>query len=335
MTLRVGIIGAGQVGERHAVGFAAVDGATIAGIADVVERRAVALAERFGGVPVTDWRRLLDLDLNILVVGLPHNMHLEPAEAAAAQGVHVLMEKPLATTLEDGRRIVDVCDQAGVKLTMSFVHRFRDEAQFARRWLDEGWVGLPQVARSVMNAPRKPELPAWVAQKEAAGGGVMMYTAVHAIDRLRWLLGSEVVSVTGQIRRWDPDSEVEDGAVALLIFANGVVASSTANAPAYWAQPAVWETEIFGTGGMLRITREAVEVSSDSLQTRLETQTSASRLGPHYNFVRQAEAFVSAIERDREPLITAEDGLRSLEVVLALYRSAETGETVRLPGAYP
>jgi predicted dehydrogenase len=240
------------------------------------------------------------------------------------------MEKPIATTMEDGQRIVDLCRAAGVKLTMSFVHRFRDEAQFGKQWLDEGRIGLPQVVRSVMNAPRKPELPPWVAQREVAGGGVMMYTAIHAIDRLRWLLCSEVTSVTAHIRRWDPNSEVEDGAVALLTFANGAVANSTANAPAYWAQPSVWETEIFGTEGMLRVTREAVEVSSNRLQTRLETQSAASRLGQYYNFIRQAEEFVAAIQEDREPAITARDGLASLEVVLALYQSAEAGETITL-----
>jgi predicted dehydrogenase len=273
---------------------------------------------------------MMDLGLNILVVGLPHNIHVEPAEAAAAQGVHVLMEKPIATTLEDGKRIVEVCQAAGVKLTMSFVHRFRDECQFARQWLDEGRIGTPQVVREVMNAPRRPELPAWVTQKEIAGGGVLMYTAIHAVDRLRWLVGSEVTTVTGQTRRWDTKSEVEDGAAALLTFASGAVATLTTNAPAYWAQPSVWETEIFGSKGMLRILRGAAEVSSDSLQTRWETQTPTSRFGQHYNFARQAEAFVAAINQGREPDITAEDGLRSLEVALAIYRSAETGQTIHL-----
>jgi predicted dehydrogenase len=246
------------------------------------------------------------------------------------------MEKPLATSLQDGRKIVQACERAGVKLTLSFVHRFRDEAQFAHQWLTEGKIGVPQVVSSVMNAPRHPGLPAWVTQKEVAGGGVMMYTAIHAVDRLRWLLGTEAVRFTAQVRRWDPRSEVEDGAAALLTFANGgrvpagAVAALTANAPPYWAQPAVWDTEILGTEGMLRLTREAVEVSSDRLQTRLETQTASSRLGPHYNFVRQAEAFVAAIRDDRAPDVTAEDGLRSLEAVPAIYQSAETGQPVRL-----
>ena len=330
MTLRVGIIGAGQVGERHAVGFAATEGATIVGIADVIEERATALCKRFGGTPFTDWRQMIGIGMDILVVGLPHNLLVEPAEVAAKQGIHVLMEKPIATNLDDARRLVEVCEASGVKLTISFVHRFRDECQFARKWLDEGFIGLPQVARGVMNAPRRPELSAWITHKQTAGGGVLMYTAIHAVDRLCWLVGSKVATVTGQTRHWDPRSEVEDGAAALLNFANGVVATLTTNAPAYWAQPAVWETEIFGTEGMLRITRQAVEVSSDCLQTRLETQSSASRLGQHYNFIRQAQAFVTAIEEDKSPVITGEDGLRALEVVMAIYRSSETGQTVYL-----
>jgi predicted dehydrogenase len=81
---------------------------------------------------------------------------------------------------------------------------------------------------------------------------------------------------------------------------------------------------------MLRVTRETVEVSSNRLQTCLETQSATSRLGQHYNFIRQAEEFVAAIQEDREPVITAQDGLKSLEAVLGLYRSAETGETVTL-----
>lgn len=330
MTLRVGIIGAGQVGERQAVGFAALAGAEVVGVADIVLERANALAARFGGTATTDWRQLMDLDLDILVVCLPHNNHVEPTQAAAESGVHVLMEKPIATNLEDGQRIVDLCDAAGVKLTISFVHRFRDECQFARKWLDEGRIGSPQIVRGVMTAPRKPELPPWVTNKETAGGGVMMYSAIHEVDRLRWLVGSDVVSVAGQTRRWDPNSEVEDGAVALLSFANGAAASLTAIAPSYWAQPALWETEVWGAEGMLRIGRGGVEISSNRLQVRLDTQTPASRLGEHYNFVRQAEAFVSAINEDTEPLVTARDGLESLRVVMALYESAATGEIVRL-----
>jgi predicted dehydrogenase len=331
MNLRVGIIGAGQAGERHAVGFAATPGATLVGIADVVETRASALAGRYGVPTFTDWRRMLDQGLDILVVSLPHNLHVAPAEAAAAQGVHVLMEKPIATTIADGERIVAACAAGGVKLSLSFVHRFRDELKAARRWLDEGQFGQPHLACEVMNSQGGAHLPSWVTQKEAAGGGVLMYGAVHGVDRLRWLLGSEVATVNAQTRRFDPNTEVEEGIAALLTFANGTTATLTANAPAYWAQPAHWETQIYGSAGMVRVrTRHWAELSNNQMATRLETHTAASRLGEHYNFARQAEAFVAAITADREPWITGQDGLAALKVCLAIYRSAETGQPIQL-----
>ncbi|MEZ4831155.1 MAG: Gfo/Idh/MocA family oxidoreductase [Caldilineaceae bacterium] len=101
-----------------------------------------------------DWRRLFDLDIDVLVCCLPHNMHVEPTEAAAQQGVHVLMEKPIATTLEDARRIVDLCREAKVKLTTSFVHRFRDEVQTVHEWITTGRIGQPMMARETMNGQR-------------------------------------------------------------------------------------------------------------------------------------------------------------------------------------
>ena len=331
VTLRVGIIGAGQAGERHAAGFAACDGAELVGIADNVEDRAVALAHRFEAEAYVDWQEMLDDDLDILVVSLPHNLHVAPTEAAAERGIHVLMEKPIATTLEDAERIVQVCAEAKVKLTVSFVHRFREELQVAQRWLEEGQLGTPQVIRETMGGQRGDHLPRWVTQKDIAGGGVLMYSAIHGLDRLRWLVGSEVVKVTAEARTYSPDTEVEDGVAALLIFANGATATLTTNAPVYRAQPAHWDTELYGDEGMLRIrTRQFAELSNDRIMKHVATAHLSEELGPHYNFARQAQAFVDVIREAKEPFITGEDGVKALELALAIYRSAETGETVEL-----
>jgi len=327
-------MGAGQAGERHALGFAATDGAKLVAIADVVEVRASELASRFGAKVFTDWREMIESGLDILVVSLPHNMHVEPAIAAAECGVHILIEKPLATTLEDGKKIVAACQSAGVKLTISFVHRFREELQRTRRWLDEGQIGKPQILRETMNGQRGNHLPKWITQKTIAGGGVLMYSAIHGLDRLRWLAGSEVVSVTAQVRHYSTDSEVEDGVVALLNFANGATATLCANAPAYRAQPAHWDTEIYGDKGMLRVrTRQWAELSNDHCCEHIDTEIISKEQGPHYNFARQAKEFVAAICEARDPFISGEDGLKSLELALAIYLSAETGQSVSLKGA--
>lgn len=331
MQLRVGIIGAGQAGERHAAGFAAATGARIIGVADLMNERAVKLARRFDAAPHTHWQTLLEDDLDLVVVSLPHSLHVEPAEAAAAQGIHVLMEKPIATTLEDARRIIDACKVGKVKLTISFVHRFREELQLAHRWLAKGQVGNPQIAREVMSVRRSEHLPAWLTRKDIAGGGVLMYSAIHGVDRLRWLLDSEVTSVTAQTRTYTPHAEVEDGVAALLRFANGATATLTANAPLYRAEPTFWETEIYGDAGMLRLrTRQWAELSNDDIKEHIDAPEKREGTLPHYNFTRQAQAFVDAINNDHEPPITGEDGLKALDIVLTIYRSAETGNPVHL-----
>ena len=332
MKLRIGILGAGQVGERHAIGFSHTEGVQIVGFADLVEERAATLANRFGGEPYTDWRRLIDAGVDIVVIGLPHNNHVAPAEAAAAAGVHVLMEKPIATNMADAQQLVAACQLAGVKLTMSFVHRYRDELQRARAWIDEGMVGVPQVGAESMNSQRGPHLGRWLTMKDIAGGGVLMYGAIHGIDRFRWLMGSEVVEVTAHTHRWDAESEVEDSAIALFRFANGATGTLVSYSPIYRAQPAYWETQIYGTQGMLRLrVRGWAEVSNNQILKRDDSTTHKGPWGEHYNFVRQAQEFVAAIREDREPAITAEDGLQALRICLAVYESAELKKTVQLP----
>jgi UDP-N-acetyl-2-amino-2-deoxyglucuronate dehydrogenase len=158
-----------------------------------------------------------------------------------------------------------------------------------------------------------------------------MYSAIHGVDRLRWLLGGEVVSVSAQARGLGDDSEVEAAIAALLTFDNGAVASLIACAPLYHAQPAHWETEIYGTLSLARLrTRSFAELSNDGVMIRLETHSADSALGPHYNFARQARAFADAIEQDSEPVITGEDGLRVLEICLAIYQAAESGKIVEM-----
>ncbi len=331
MSLRVGIIGAGQAGERQAIGFAEAAGSEVIAIADIERARAVALAQRFDAAVYTDWRAMLKDGLDIVAVCLPHNMHVAPAELAADLGIHVMMEKPIATTIEDGQRIIDACHLRGVKLTISFVHRFREEMQLLHKRLRSGELGQPIMARETMHGQRGSHLPAWVEQRDVAGGGVLMYSTIHGIDRLRWLLASEVTRVTAQTRTFEPDAEVEHGAVALLTFANSAVASLMTSAPSYPAKPALWETEIFGASGMARArNRHWVEWSNAAGQERQNTRWCAEQLGEHYNFVRQAEAFITAIGDDAPPVVTADDGIRALAIVQAIYQSAASENTITL-----
>jgi UDP-N-acetyl-2-amino-2-deoxyglucuronate dehydrogenase len=324
---RIGILGAGQAGERQALGFSSLGGVEVVGVADVVRSRAEALAARVGGRAVDDLGGLLRLGLDVLVVATPHALHVEPAERAASAGVHVMMEKPLATTLEDARRIVEVCAEADVRLATSFVHRFREESRRAKRWLEGS--GRPLLARETQNGRITASHPAWLTSSAMAGGGVLMYSAIHGVDRLRWLLGSEITRVTAATAAVPADAEVETYVALHLAFANGAVATLTAASPRFPPEPTLWETEVFTDRAMVRLrTRVFAETSSDERQERYDAADDPETSFVHYNFARQGAEMLQAIAERRAPEADGIAGLHALEVCLAAYRSATDGRTV-------
>lgn len=327
---RIGVIGAGQAGERQALGFAAHPDAAVVGVADLDATRAEALAARVGGRAVGDGSELFALGIDALVVATPHHVHVAPTEAAAARGVHVMMEKPIATTLAGAERIVSVARDAGIRLATSFVHRFREESVQAKRFVEA--AGPLQVGRETMATRRTPAHPKWLTNATMAGGGVLMYSAIHGVDRLRWFFADEVVEVAARTRRYAGDHDaVEDGVAALLTFAGGGAATLTANAPTYPADPAVWETEVHGRFAVVRMrTRGFAETNGTAGAQRYVAGGDAETARPHYNFERQAADFLAAIDAGRDPSVTGEDGLRALEICLAVYRSAATGRPVAI-----
>jgi UDP-N-acetyl-2-amino-2-deoxyglucuronate dehydrogenase len=330
MSARVGIIGAGQAGERQAAGFAAHPDAAIVGIADLDEARAGRLAAPYGATALGSWRDLFALRLDVLVVATPHDLHVAPAEEAAAHGVHLVMEKPIATTLADARRILDVAHAGDIRLATSFVHRFREESRRAKAWVER--AGALQVGRETMATRRTSAHPRWLTSARTAGGGVLMYSAIHGVDRLRWFFDDEVAEVSARSRRWSDDNhEVEDGIALLLSFTRGGCATLTANAPTYPADPTVWETEVHGARAMVRLrTRGFAETAGLAGSERYESGLDEETARPHYNFERQAADVLAAIAGRREPSVTGVDGLRALEVCLAAYRSAASGRPVEL-----
>jgi predicted dehydrogenase len=331
VSVRVGILGAGQAGERHAAGFAADPRADVVAVADLDATAAARVAQRVDAEAVSTAEDLVARGIDVLVVALPHHLHLEPTRLAARRGIHVLMEKPIATTLDDADAIVDACGASGVTLSVGFVHRYREEVARAKSWLSR--AGTLQVARESMASQRTPRHPAWLTRR-GSGGGVLLYGAIHGIDRLRWFLDSDVAEVTARTHRYAPDTEVEDGVAALLGFRSGASATLTANAPLYRAQPAPWETEVYGSSAMVRVrTRAWAETSSDRGQDRYETDGDPRTAAPHYNFGRQASAFLTAVQEGASPPVTGADGVRALEVCLAIQRSAAEGRTVAVEEA--
>ena len=327
---RIGVLGAGQAGERQVAGFAVHPRARVVGVADVDFAKATALARSVSAVAAADVEDLFRLGIDVLVVATPHHVHVDPVLEACRRGVHLLVEKPIATTLDDGGRIVAAARDAGVALATSFVHRFREESIRAKRWLNA--AGEVRVGRETMSTRRTDAHPRWLVDRSMSGGGVLMYSAIHGVDRLRWFFGDEVVEVDARTHRFAGDAhDVEDGINLMLTFSRGGSATLTANAPRYPADPTVWETEVHADRAMVRVrTRAFAERSGWSGAERYDAATDEGLGFVHYNFARQAADLLEAIETGRDPQVTGEDGWAALQICLAAYASAHARRPVEI-----
>jgi predicted dehydrogenase len=252
---------------------------------------------------------------------------------AAGRGVHILCEKPIATTLEDARAVVDACDRAGVLLMTAFPMRFSAPLLEIKARVDNGDFGDIYC----FNATNQGELPTkhrvWFVDPELAGGGAIMDHTVHLVDILRWFLGSEVETVYARSNRifHTDEVEVETGALEMLTFKNKVFATIDAS----WSRPPYWPTwggltfEMVAQRGAVRVDafRQNLNVYRHDWQ-----RSNWAYWGSDMN-QDMLNDFAAAIRENRLPRVTGMDGLRAVEATLAAYESVRTGQTVQIRSA--
>jgi predicted dehydrogenase len=251
-------------------------------------------------------------------------------ELTASAGVHVLSEKPLATTLEDAQAMLDMCAAANIKLMTAFPMRFNAPVIETKRLIDNGALGQVYAANTTNQGECPKHHRAWFVDKELAGGGALADHIVHVTDLLRWYLGSEVVEVYAQANDilYSGETEVETGGLVMLTFDNGVFATIDCS----WSKPPYYPTwgglamDFIGEKGLVTV----------NAFKQVMTVYSHDRGRPAYAYwgsdSNQAmiEDFVGAIRDDRAPKVTGYDGYKAVEVVMAAYKSVESGEPVRL-----
>ena len=354
-TFRVGIAGCGAISRNHLEAFRALDNVQIVGVCDVDAERARATAEAWG-IPnaVTSVEELLTLGLDIVSVCTPHPTHEEVVLQAAAAGVNVLCEKPIATQLESAERMVAACENAGVQLGVLFQRRFWPASQKIRTAIDDGTLGKAIMAQCSVMLHRAPDYynrDAWRGTWESDGGGVLMSQAVHQIDLLQWYLG-DVAEVYGQVNTYRHGDyiEVEDSATAVITFTSGAMATlqaSTAVSPNLGIQLRITgETGASasltefpeGSDGRLDLwavgERIVVEpVHPEGVEPNVDLSVINGQLIPFHKL--QVQDFVQALENGTDPAITGKDALKSLRILLAVYESSRTGQPVRFAPAQP
>ncbi len=323
--LRVGLISFAHV---HAPALArtlrALEQVDLTGIYDEEPARGRAAAGEHGA----RWHETLDGLLaasEAVVVASTNADHRRYTEAAAAKGLHVLSEKPLATTMADGRAMVDACRRAGVQLGIAFPVRGSTAVVALKEAIAGGMLGRIHAVRAT-NPGQYPGR--WFGDKQRAGGGAVMDHTVHAADAIRWLLADEFVRVHAELGSFIYGLEVEDCGVLTCDLAGGAFASIDCS----WSRPQTFPT----WGGVtLHVIGEKATVDVDVFRQALthydDTSGHTCLVGWGDDLTQRMVAdFVDAILAGRPVPIDGEDGLRALEVAIAAYRSAETKRPVTI-----
>lgn len=327
--MRFGILSLAHI---HAWSYARVvkelEEAELVAIYDDNPERLKRAAEAYGVKDTyTDYGELLRRDdIDAVIIASENAKHAELAIAAAEAGKHMIVEKPIATSLEDAEKMIKAAERAGVKLQQAFVMRYHDATVAIKGILDRGEIGDILVITTT-NHGKYPGL--WFGDPELAGGGAVMDHTVHTADLMRWYTGDEVEEVYAvigeKIRR---ELKVEDNALISLKFKRGVIGSIDCS----WSRHEGWPIwgdvwlGIIGTEGYIAV---------DAFRSCINLVVNGKPLTWVYfgsdcdlNMIRD---FIRVVREDETPRATGYDGYKALEIALAAYESHKKGEPVKLP----
>ncbi len=347
MAIGFGIVGCGMIAQFHARAVGDLRGASVVACYDTVPAAADRLAQTIGCTAYHDLAQMMaDPRIDIVTICTPSGAHMEPALAAAEAGKHVIVEKPLEVTLSRCDRIIDACEKAGVVLSTIFPSRFHESSQLLKRAVDQGRFGRLTVGDAYVKWYRTQQYydsGAWRGTWKLDGGGALMNQAIHSVDLLVWLMGP-VDSITARTATLAHERiEVEDTAVATLLFrcgALGVIEATTAAFPG-----SLKRIEVHGSEGSAALEEEDIVKWEFARQKRADltlrermagrTKTGGGAADPaaigHHGHTEQFRNVLNAIKSGTPPLIDGPEGRRSVEIILAIYKAAETGRCVDLP----
>ncbi len=341
--VRIGILGSQFVSTIHVESLKTVPGAEVLAVASPTETHVKAFATKHG-IPhaFTDYRKLLEMDeIDVVVLGIPNDLHCQVTVDAAAAGKHVICEKPLCLNLAEADRMIAACRKAGVKLLYAEELCFAPKYVRLKKLLDDGALGKPVLLKQSEKHDGPHAAHFWDVNR--SGGGVTMDMGCHAIEFFRWMLGkSRIRSVYAQMSTSVHAAKTrgDDNALLILEFEDG----TTALAEESWTKLGGMDdrAEVHGSRGVAY----ANLLQGNSILTYSDTgydyavEKAGSTKGWsftmyeeawNYGFPQEFAHFIDCIATGKEPLETGEDGRAVLEAVFAAYQSAGTGKKVMLP----
>lgn len=302
----------------------------LATVCDLRADVASSVAEEAGSTVYTDYRKMYaEAGLDAVIVNTPHSLHLEMVLAAAERGIHVLVEKPMATKLSDCDHMMEVCRRAGVALVVGHIQHFLPEKVAAEKVLRSGELGKLLMVRDYRSTDYRPGTRSdWFFSQVVAGGGALMNIGGHCIDRSLWFAGSTVESVSATcVKRFGVDVET-DGQMVLGL-ANGVsVDIVVVSDPPFRLDEVVLICET----GSVSVTPDRGTVVRQDGVNRIVYSPTVENI--QKAFTAQLEDFVGVIQGG-QAAVSAEHARAVVETVLAAYDSVLAGGTITLPYPLP
>jgi predicted dehydrogenase len=325
-TIRVALAGTGSMGQVHAAALAGIPGVAVTAVVDRDPARAAALAASLGAAPYTDLAAMLaGGPVDAIDCCLPTPLHRPTVEWAAAHGLQIICEKPLALSVEDGRAMITACRAAGVQLLMAQVVRFFPEYKRMADAIREGRVGSPVSAALTRQGHFPTGVELWF-RDPAKSGGIFVDMMTHDLDWALHQFGPAERVYARLVERPEPRPFAQ--AMATVRHRSGVLTQATA----IWGHPGPFTTsaEVAGSGGLLRCQ------SGDAQPLRVLAGTATEQRGavplPNLSlenpYRTQLVHFAAVLAGQAPPLVRAEESLAALNLALAARTSAVTGRAV-------
>lgn len=335
----VGVIGSGGISHAHANGYRAFpQKARIVACADIVESVAANAAKAWGaGFWATDYRELLRReDVDAVDICLPHSLHAQAAVEAAEAGKHILIEKPMAVSVEECDEMIRAAEKAGVILMPAHCQVFMPVHQTLREMMQKGYLGKVAIIKSHM--AWWAEVRGWRAAPEQMGGGVLVDSGMHRCY-LAHFLGGPVEEVTAMAGNYAGFLKTEDTCLAVLRYAAGALGLIVSTWAAKNRGPDAESVEVYGTGGSAVGYGNELHIYSEKLFSGLAASPFAQNLAAPTRmafqgvdiFRAEVEHFVDCVREGRQPILRGEDGKAAVEIAVAAYLSVKEGRSVKLP----
>ncbi len=326
----IGVIGTGAIANRaHLPTYRSLPDTKLIGVSDIDEDKVKLIAKQYRAQPFTDYNLLLDReDINAVSICAPPSLHAEIAVRAAERKKHILCEKPIALTLEDADRMIKAAKENNVLLMIGHHLRFQENFLKLKELIENEDFGRITMMKCLWLG-KSAVFGGWKTQsdyykKRHLGGDVLHNYGPHVTDLVRWLCGDVVgVYAHTDIYGAKPDIQVYDRANVHLRFENGIIGDISLG---YFPYEEHW-IEFIGTRG-----RVICDIFGNTMDIRYGSRSVQSTFKqPKSGWVREIEHFVDCIKQNSQPAVSGEDGKKAMEIVLAAYKSQESGEMVKLP----